>query len=29
MRRHFFNNKIGEKIDLSKPYFAIEALEDG
>ena len=29
MRRRFFSNKISEKIDLSKNYFKIEALEDG
>ena len=28
MRRRFFSNKTGEKIDLSKNYFVIEALED-
>ena len=29
MRRRFFSNKTVEKIDLSKNYFKIEALEDG
>ena len=29
MRRRFFSNKTGEKIDLLNNYFAIEALEDG